>query len=148
MSRKDRRDIICGILCVLALVAVIALTGCIKSSTASDTVKQDRIVISGSLTIPTAEGPKAVPISFSVDRRGTEAIESKTQTGPDGAAIGREIAAALGPLLAAGTGGAPWGQLLGGIGGAGTLATTAYLAMQKRKQMRQETRPRTSSNSG
>lgn len=141
-------DLVALAVALVAVVLLLATTGCAKSRTEAETVKHDRISVSGTATVPTAEGPRAIPVSFTIDRRGTESTESETKSGLDGAAIGREIAASLGPLLGAASGGMPWAQLLGGIGGAGTLATTAYLALQKRQQMRQDAPRRTGSNSG
>ncbi len=126
----------------LLLVAIgIMLAGCTQSQTREQiaTDKVDKISVSGTMTIPTAEGPRPVPISFTIDRRGYEdqRKEADTRTGVDGAAVGREIAAVLGPVLAASTGGGfSWSSILAGVGGAATAATTGYLALKKREQLK------------
>ncbi len=129
-------------LLTLLLVAIgIMMAGCTQSQTREQvaTDKVDKISVSGTMTIPTAEGPRPVPISFTIDRRGYEdqRKEADTRTGVDGAAVGREIAAVLGPVLAAGAGsGFSWSSILAGVGGAATAATTGYLALKKREQMK------------
>ncbi len=131
-------------LAILALLIVAIgamLTGCTQSQTREQiaTDKVDKISVSGTMTIPTAEGPRPVPISFTIDRRGYEdqRKEADTRTGVDGAAVGREIAAVLGPVLTAGAGsGFSWASLLAGVGGAATAATTGYLALKKREQLK------------
>lgn len=115
-------------------------SGCAKSETRETVAieKQDRIGISGTITVPTSDGPKAVPVAFTIDRTGSEdrLKESQTKTGVDGEAIGRSVAAALAPILAAQGGGMGWMSILSGIGGAATVATTGYLAIAKHKQMK------------
>lgn len=135
---------ICLILAALLILAIIS--GCAQSQTReeSQTEKADTITVTGSITVPTADGPRAVPVSITVDRKGTEseAKQSDTRSGIDGAAIGREIATAIGPVIGAAVqaGGVPWAQILGGVGTATVAATTGYLALKKREQLRPERR--------
>lgn len=129
------------ILAMLFLMAYLTLAGCTQSQTREQTAtdKVDKISVSGTLTIPTAEGPKPVPVSFTIDRRGTEDArkESDTRSSIDGAAIGREVAAALAPIMAS-TGGPSLLSILGTAGAGLTAATTGYLALKKREQLRPE----------
>lgn len=129
---------------ILALASFLWLTGCTQSQTreTTDTTKVDKITVSGTLTLPTAEGPKPVPVSFTIDRRGTEeqTKDSDTRTGIDGAAIGREIGAVIAPLIA-GSGGPSLLSILSGAGAAATVATTGYLALKKREQLKPRKEP-------
>ena len=130
------------VLVFLALIlACLALSSCTQSQTREQvaTEKLDRISVSGTVTVPTADGPRPMPVSFVIDRRGSEdqRREADTRTSVDGAAIGRDIAAVLGPLmLAASGGGVAWPTILAGIGGVATTAATGYLALKKREQIR------------
>ncbi|WP_230685834.1 hypothetical protein, partial [Streptococcus pneumoniae] len=78
--------------------------------------------------------------AVTIDRKGTESAstQAETKAGVDGAAIGREIASALGPVMQAAVAstGVPWAQILGGVGTATVAATTGYLALKKREQMK------------
>lgn len=125
------------------ILAITMALGCGQSQTREQTAtdKVDKVTISGTVTIPTVDGPRAIPIAFVVDRQGSEdqRRETDTRTGLDGAAIGREIAAVIGPVLAGATGGGfSWTSILAGVGSAATVATTGYLALKKREQLRPE----------
>ena len=77
---------------MLALVILAVLAGCTQEQVReqSATEKLDRISASGTVTVPTADGPHPVPVSFVIDRRGSEdqRRESDARTSVDGAAIG------------------------------------------------------------
>lgn len=126
----------------LAFIIAIYLTGCTQTQTReqAQTEKVDRVTISGAVPMQGPEGIIQVPVSFTLDRTGTEheRKESDSRTGIDGAAIAREIAAALGPVMSAAmaSGGVPWAQILSGAGTAVVAATTGYLAVAKRGQMK------------
>lgn len=125
---------------LLALAATALLTGCTtQTREQTDTEKWDKVTLTGSLTVPTAEGPRPVPLSITVDRTGGEkqAKESDSRTGIDGAAIGREIAAVLAPLIQT-AGGPSLMSILNAAGLGLTAATTGYLAVKKREQLRAE----------
>ena len=121
-------------------IALVILAGCTQEQVReqSATEKLDRISVSGTVTVPTDAGPRAMPVSFTIDRRGSEdqRRESDTRTSVDGAAIGREIAAAIGPVITAGGGGVSWATILAGVGGVATTAATGYLAIKKREQIK------------
>ena len=83
----------------------------------------------------TAEGVKVVPVSGSLRRVGTE--EEQTKSGPDTEAITAAVTQGLAALLPAATSAAfPWTNILSGAGAAFTAATTGYLALKKREQMK------------
>lgn len=121
------------------ILAIIALIGCkTEMREQSEIEKRDRISVSGTVTMPTPDGMRAMPISVTIDRTGTE-DQRKTgasTSGIDGSAIGREVAGALAPILTASTGGMPWASIMSGIGAAATAAGTGYLALKKREQLR------------
>jgi ABC-type uncharacterized transport system permease subunit len=131
---------------LIALLALFIFTGCSQTRTEeqTETQKVDKITVAGSLTIPTADGPRAVPVSLTIDRTGTEQAErqAESKTGVDSEAIGRSLAAALGPVMQAAVAstGVPWAQIMGGVGTAAVAATTGYLALKKREQLRPERR--------
>jgi len=140
-SDEDKTAIRTAIIILALTVAAALLASCTQSQTREQiaTDKVDKISVSGTMTIPTTDGPRPVPISFTIDRRGYEdqRKEADTRTGVDGAAVGREIAAVLGPVLAGATGGGfSWTSILAGVGGAATAATTGYLALKKREQLK------------
>lgn len=126
-------------LCAAALL----LTGCAGSRQAQvKATHRERCTIAGTVSVPTAEGVRALPLALTIDRAGTdtESTDEQTTSGPDGAEIGRGIAAALAPALAVGTGGtSAWlstAQMAATA--AGTIAL-GYLAHKKRQQSRKAT---------
>lgn len=135
------------IMAILALLAF-ALMGCTQTQTReqTETQKIDKVTVTGTVPFQGADGIIQVPVSFTIDRTGTEQRErqAESKTGMDGAAIGREMAAALGPVIstAMASTGVPWAQILGGVGTATVAATTGYLALKKREQLRPERRQR------
>lgn len=127
----------------LAVILCLLVVGCKEQTREQvDIEKRDRISVSGTLTMPTADGPRAVPIAITIDRTGTEDQRKTgtTTTGIDGAAVGREIAAVLAPIITASTGGLPWASIMSGVGAAATAAGTGYLALKKREQLRTPTK--------
>lgn len=123
---------------------VFIFTGCTKTQTReqTQTEKIDVVKITGTIPMDGPEGVIQVPIALTIDRTGTEQEEkqAESKTGIDGAAVGREIAHAIGPVISAAvaSGGVPWAQILGGVGTATVAATTGYLALKKREQLRPE----------
>jgi hypothetical protein len=110
------------------------LSGCF-SQTRSETQKTDRITFQAQVPVPTAEGVKIVPVTGTIRRVGTESEES--HAGPDTDAITQAVAAGLASLAPAAAGAAfPWSGVLGSVGAAFTAATTGYLALKKREQMK------------
>jgi hypothetical protein len=110
------------------------LSGCFSQSR-SETQRLDRISFQAQVPVPTAEGVRIVPVAGTIRRVGTESEE--TRSGPDTDAITQAVAAGLatfGPAV--GGGGFPWSNVLGGVGAAFTAATTGYLALKKREQMK------------
>lgn len=129
------------ILCAVMSLAILA--GCTQSRTSeqTETQKIDRVTLTGTVPMTGADGAIIqAPVSFTLNRTGTEQADrqAETRAGIDGAAIGREIAAALGPVVSAAvaSGGVPWAQILGGAGTAVVAATTGYLAIAKRGQVK------------
>jgi uncharacterized protein YceK len=131
---------------LLALLAIIGLLlgGCAsntRSTESTQTDKQDDVTISGVISIPKDEGgTQAVPVTFTIKRTGSETREkqSESSTKPDYTAMGQAMATALQPVIAAlaPTGGPSLLNLLGSIGGMATVATTGYLALKKREQLK------------
>jgi hypothetical protein len=87
----------------------------------------------------TAEGVKVVPVTGTIRRTGTEE-ESRREaldTEAIAALIQERVTQGLATIGAAGVGGGfPWANVVGGVGAAFTAATTGYLALKKREQMR------------
>jgi hypothetical protein len=78
---------------------------------------------------------KLLPVSGSLRRVGIEQEES--HAGPDTDAIAQAITSSLATLAPALGGAAvPWATALGGAGALLTAATTGYLAIKKREQMK------------
>ena len=120
-------------LLVLIPIALL-LSGCF-SQTRSETTKTDRITFQAQVPVPTAEGVKIVPVTGTISRVGTESEE--THAGPDTEAITQAVAAGLATIAPVATGAAfPWSNVLSGVGAAFTAATTGYLALKKREQMK------------
>jgi hypothetical protein len=121
--------------CLLTLIPLtLLLAGCFSQSR-SETTRTDRITFQVQVPVPTAEGVKVVPVTGTIRRIGTEQEES--HAGPDTEAITQAVAqglAALGPVATGA--GFPWSNVLGGVGATLTAATTGYLALKKREQMR------------
>lgn len=116
--------------CVIPFLICIALAGCATRSEERTDYKW-----SGSVTIPvtTAEG-RIVPTPVPFKLIGTSNSEKIEKTGVDGDAVAEAVFTKIVPLLA--TGGTPWGALLGGAGALATAATTGYLALAKREQLK------------
>ena len=131
-----------GLLIILALILAL-MVGCTQSRTSeqTETQKIDKVTLTGTVPMTSADGTIVhAPVSFTLNRTGTEQADrqAETKSGIDGVAIGREIAAALGPVMSAAvaSGGVPWAQILGGAGTAVVAATTGYLALAKRGQIK------------
>jgi hypothetical protein len=119
---------------LFTLLPVLVMPGCF-SQTRSETTKTDRITFTAQVPVATAEGMKVVPVSGSIRRVGTE--EEQTRTAPDTEAITAAITQSLAAMLPAATNMAfPWTNILTGAGAAFTAATTGYLALKKREQMK------------
>lgn len=119
---------------VLLIIVVFIMPGCFSLSR-SERSTTERISFQAQVPIPTAEGVKLLPITGHVRRVAVEQEES--HAGPDTDAITQAISgslASLAPVL----GGAafPWTGALGGAGALLTAATTGYLALKKREQMK------------
>lgn len=119
----------------LVIVAIaLLLAGC-ASQSRSETQTTDRITFQAQVPIPTAEGVKIVPVTGTIRRVGTASAE--THSGPDTDAITQAVAQGLATIAPAVTGGGfPWSNVLSGVGAAFTAATTGYLAVKKREQLR------------
>ena len=117
--------------CAVPFLICIALAGCATRSEERTDYKW-----SGSVTIPvtTAEG-KIVPTPVPFKLVGTSNSEKIEKTGVDTDAVAEAILTKILPVLAGG--GAPWLSILGGAGAIATAATTGYLAIAKRSQMKQ-----------
>jgi hypothetical protein len=132
------------LMAAIGVLLLIVMSSCTQSQTReqTETQKVDKVTISGTVPMQGPEGIIQVPVSFTIDRTGTEQREreSDTRTSIDGAAVGREMAAALAPVLssALASTGVPWAQILGGVGTAAVAATTGYLAIAKRGQIRKD----------
>ncbi|MBA3707358.1 MAG: hypothetical protein H0W83_00895 [Planctomycetes bacterium] len=116
---------------LLVVLAVVFLTGCWQSR--EETTRQDRITFQAQVPLVTAEGVKLVPVSGTIRRVGSE--EATTRSAPDV----EEIAALVGRAVAGVSQAAnpfPWSNIVGGVGAALTAATTGYLALKKREQMK------------
>jgi hypothetical protein len=121
---------------VLLTVVPLALLlpGCFSQSR-SDTTRTDRITFQAQVPVPTAEGVKLLPVSGSIKRVGIE--QEETHAGPDTEAITQAITTSLASIAPALGGAAfPWTGALGGAGAVLTAATTGYLAMKKREQLK------------
>jgi len=116
------------------LLVAVVLTGCFSQSR-TNTTHTDRITFQVQVPLPTAEGVKIVPVSGSIRRVGVE--QEETHAGPDTEAITQALTSTLATLAPALGGAAfPWANALGGAGAVLTAATTGYLAMKKREQLK------------
>ncbi len=116
------------------LLVAVLLTGCFSQSR-TNTTHTDRITFQVQVPLPTAEGVKIVPVSGSIRRVGIE--QEETHAGPDTEAITQALTSTLATLAPALGGAAfPWANALGGAGAVLTAATTGYLAMKKREQLK------------
>ncbi len=133
---------------------ILALSGCTRSQqeTQQETQKAETIRVSGTIIVPTADGPVSTPIALTIDRHGSESTAATTtsQTRLDGAAIGQEIGAAAAGAInagvskftgvsisAPGSDPASWG--LGGAAlGLGGIALREYLIGRARKREDEE----------
>lgn len=121
-------------LLALTVVPLVLLSGCFSQSR-SETTRTDRITFQAQVPLPTAEGVKMVPVSGTIKRVGVE--QEETRAGPDTEAITQAITSSLASIAPALGGAAfPWANMLGGAGAVLTAATTGYLAMKKREQMK------------
>jgi hypothetical protein len=119
---------------LLSLLPLVVLAGCFSQSR-SETTRTDRITFQAQVPLPTPEGVKVVPVSGSLKRVGVE--QEETHAGPDTDAIAQAITSSLAsPAPALGGAAFPWANALGGAGAVLTAATTGYLAMKKREQMK------------
>lgn len=114
------------------LILVFLLVGC-----ASQTREVGNQKWSGSVTIPipTADG-KVVPTPVPFRVTGETTTTSETKTTVDAEEIATKTAIAVVSAMQIAAGGTPWAQLAGGIGGLATVATTGYLALAKRDQIK------------
>lgn len=123
--------------CIILLTVVtlaLLLSGCFSQSR-SETTRTDRITFQAQVPLPTADGVKMLPVSGSIKRVGIE--QEETHAGPDTEAITQAITSSLASIAPALGGSAfPWANMLGGAGAVLTAATTGYLAMKKREQMK------------
>ena len=119
---------------LICLPLALLLSGCFSQSR-SETQRIDRISFQAQVPVPTPGGVKIVPVAGTIRRVGTESEE--TRSGPDTDAITQAVAAGLATFGPAAAGAAfPWSNVLGGVGAAFTAATTGYLALKKREQMK------------
>ena len=119
---------------ILLMTVPVLLSGCFSQSR-SETTRTDRITFQAQVPIPTADGVKLLPVSGSIRRVGIE--QEETHAGPDTEAITQAITSSLASLAPALGGAAfPWANALGGAGAVLTAATTGYLALKKREQMK------------
>jgi hypothetical protein len=130
---------------LIVILSLVACSGCTKSETreAVATDKRDRITLNGTITVPTADGAKPVPVALTLDRQGTEDSrkETETRSGIDGQALGQQISTAIVSAMAAASGGGPSPlAMLGAAGSALTVATTGWLALKKHEQVRNSRR--------
>lgn len=124
----------CAAVLLSATIAAALLSGCFSQSR-SETTRTDRITFQAQVPIPTSEGVKLLPVTGSLRRVGIEQEES--HAGPDTDAITQAITSSLASIAPALGGVAfPWANALGGAGAVLTAATTGYLAMKKREQMK------------
>lgn len=115
---------------ITVFMAVVLVAGC-----ASRSQERADYEWKGSITIPvpTAEGrivPTPVPFKL-VGKSETEKVE---KTGADTDAIAEVVRTTI--MAAMNSSGTPWGTILGGAGALATAATTGYLALAKREQMK------------
>jgi hypothetical protein len=123
-----------AIIQLTVILLVLFLPGCFSQSR-SETTRTDRITFQAQVPLPTPEGVKMLPVSGSIKRVGIE--QEETHAGPDTEAITQAITSSLASIAPALGGAAfPWTGALGGAGAVLTAATTGYLAMKKREQMR------------
>lgn len=119
---------------LLPVVPLLLLPGCFSQSR-SETTRTDRITFQAQVPIPTAEGVKLLPVSGSLKHVGIE--QEETHAGPDTDAITQAITSSLASIAPALGGAAfPWTGALSGAGAVLTAATTGYLALKKREQLK------------
>lgn len=122
---------------LLLIPFILALCACVESrkDTTENVVHHDHLVIAGTMSLPGPSGAVAVPVHLTIDHDGTDRTtshEEKTTT-IDAAAIGREIAGALGPVMSVAGGQSPLG-IAGNIGQLLlALAGTGYVVHKVRK---------------
>lgn len=114
----------------LILAAALALSGCWSRS--EQTTRVERMTIQAQVPVPTAEGVRMLPITGTVRSVATE--QSQAQSGPDTEAIIGAISQAVAGAAQAVP--MPWSGIVGGAGALLTAATTGYLALKKREQMK------------
>ena len=119
---------------LVLLLPLVVLSGCFSQSR-SETSTTERITFQAQVPIPTAEGVKLLPVTGTI-RRVTSQQEI-THAGPDTDAIMQAVSQGLAALIPAAGGVAfPWSQTFGVVGTALTAATTGYLALKKREQLK------------
>jgi hypothetical protein len=124
---------------ILTIIPLVVILGGCAWQSRSETTRQDRITFQAQVPVATAEGVKVVPVTGTIRRTGTE--EESRREAPDTEAIAaliqERITQGMATISAAGLGGGfPWTNVVGGVGAAFTAATTGYLALKKREQMR------------
>ena len=127
---------------LIIVLFLVSCSGCTKTETRETvaTDKRDRITLSGTITVPTADGAKPVPVALTLDRQGSEDSrkEGESRSGIDGQALGQQISTAIISAMSAANGGGPSVlSMLGAVGSAATVATTGWLALKKHEQVRQ-----------
>lgn len=144
MKDWSKHDWFTIITVIFGLAFILCLSGCAKSRTEAQTEKRDTVSVTGTITVPTADGARPIPVALTVTRRGTEELISETKSGADPQAIASAVGAMIAPLLNGASGGA-----LGGIGELVKVITDAamvggigYLAVAKRSQMKSITQPK------
>jgi len=108
--------------------------------TRSETTRSEEITVQAQVPVATLEGIKTAPLIATIHRVGSESAE-KIRELPDLAALAAAAGQGATSLGAVGAG-TPWGTIIGGAGAALTAATTGYLALKKREQMRRPEEPR------
>ena len=63
----------------IVIGSMVFFAGCteIRTTNESQTTQRDNITVSGSVVIPTANGPLLVPVELRIDRTGNEESKSK-----------------------------------------------------------------------
>jgi hypothetical protein len=117
--------------CVLPFLAILSLVGCGTRSEERTDYKW-----SGSITVPvpTAEG-KIVPTPVPFKITGQANAEKIEKTGVDTDAVAEVVRTTIMAAMA-GSGGMGWTTILSGAGALATAATTGYLALAKREQLK------------
>lgn len=115
---------------LIVFMSVILVAGC-----TSRTEEKTAYEWKGSVTVPvtTAEG-KIVPTPVPFKLSGSANTEKTEKSGVDTDAIAEVVRVTI--MAAMAGSGTNWLSILGGAGGLATAATTGYLALAKRDQMK------------